>query len=302
MEDQTWRRIIAGSIIGAAIGLAGFFFALHGTQGMGVLIFFAVPATGGFVIGFFTRAAKAAGISACIALLLSLVLLIAMGKEGPLCALMALVLIAVPIAVGAALGVAVRALVSSYRRQNTTVGMFILLAPACLFLVKHIEQPRLERTRTEVVTNSILVPDSVESTWADIQSIDSLHGRKPWLMYAGLPIPQRCTLEGRGIGAHRTCYFDKGYIEETVTEWEPPDKLGMVVDRTHMPGRHWMGFESASYQLQAEGGGTRLTRTTVITSRLYPAWYWRRLERWGVSSEHVYILNDVAGRKPASAQ
>jgi hypothetical protein len=36
-----------------------------------------------------------------------------------------------------------------------------------------------------------------------------------------------------------------------------------------------------------------LTRTTVISSHLQPSWYWRPLERFGVESEHNYILQDV---------
>ena len=73
------------------------------------------------------------------------------------------------------------------------------------------------------------------------------------LMYIGLPIPQRCVMNGRGVVAKRTCYFNAGYIEETVTEWSPPYRLGLSIHRTHMPGRRWLGFESAEYNLQGNG-------------------------------------------------
>lgn len=298
MEDRTlmYKRIAAGSIIGIAIGLAGFFFAQYGTRGMGGLLFFLVPGAGGFAVGFLSRRAKPAGIAALIALGGCLFLLIALGKEGPLCALMALVLIVVPMAGGAALGLAARVLINPGRAQNTTVGMFILVVPSLLFVAKQLEKPLLDRARIETVSTSIWVPDSPEHTWLEIQTIDSIHAAKPWLMYVGLPVPQRCTLERTSVGAHRTCYFDKGYIEETVTEWDPPRSMRLQIDRTHMPGRHWLGFENASYRLEPEGKGTRLTRTTVISSHLYPAWYWRPLERLGVKSEHQYLLEDVADR------
>jgi hypothetical protein len=297
LEDRELitKRIAAGSILGIAIGVAGFF-AQYGTRGMGVLLFFLVPGVGGFAAGFLGRGAKPAGMAALIALVGCLFLLIALGKEGLLCALMALALIAVPIAVGVALGVAVRVLIKPGRAQDTTVGMFILVTPALLFFAKQLEKPLLDRARIETVSTSVWVPDSPDHTWSKIQSIDSIHSNKPWLMYVGLPVPQRCTLEKTALGARRTCYFNKGYIEETVTEWNPPRSMGLRIDRTHMPGRHWMGFENARYRLDQEGKGTRLTRTTVISSHLYPAWYWRPLERWGVASEHKYILEDVANR------
>ena len=298
LEDRklTYKRIAAGSVIGIVIGLTGFFFAQVGVRGMGTLIFCFFPMTAGFAIGFLTRAAKAAGISALIALLGSLLALIAIGKEGPLCALMAFVFLAVTIGVGAALGVAVRTLVKTSRGQNTTMGAFILVAPGLLFVAKQLEKPLLDRARIETISTSVWVPNSLDQTWLEIQTIDSIHANKPWLMYVGLPIPQRCTLERPAVGARRTCYFDKGYIEETITEWNPPYSMGLRIDRTHMPGRHWLGFENAGYRLAPEGAGTRLTRTTVISSHLYPAWYWRPLERLGVQSEHKYLLEDVMNR------
>ncbi|HJY86995.1 MAG TPA: hypothetical protein VKE24_09180 [Candidatus Acidoferrales bacterium] len=298
MEDRTltYKRIAAGSVIGIAIGLVGFYFAETGTKGMGALIFCLFPMTAGFAIGFLARAAKAASASALIALLGSLVLLIAFGKEGPLCALMAFVFLLVTIGIGVLLGIAARVLVKSGRAQNTTAGMFVLVAPVLLFWAKQLEKPLLDRARMETVSTSIWVPDSPDRTWLEIQSIDSIHGAKPWLMYVGLPVPQRCSLEKASVGARRTCYFDKGYIEETVVKWDPPHFMSLQIDRTHMPGRHWLGFEGASYILEPEGKGTRLTRTTVISSHLYPAWYWRPLERLGVKSEHQYLLQDVANR------
>jgi len=61
-----------------------------------------------------------------------------------------------------------------------------------------------------------------------------------------------------------------------------------------MPGRHWLGFESAEYRLQQNGQVTMLTRTTTIFSHLHPAWY--HFERVGVESEHNYILQDIVRR------
>jgi hypothetical protein len=252
--------------------------------------------TAGFAIGFVVRAAKAASVSALISLVGSLFFLIAFGKEGPLCALMAFVFLAVTIGIGVLLGISLRVLVKSARAQNTTVGMFVLVAPMLLFWAKQLERPLLDRARIETISSSIWVSDSPEHTWSEVQSIDSIHAAKPWLMYVGLPVPQRCSLEKASVGARRTCYFDKGYIEERVTEWDPPRFMHLQIDRTHMPGRHWLSFENASYRLEPEGKGTRLTRTTVISSHLYPAWYWRPLERLGVKSEHQYLLEDVASR------
>src|SRR5258708_16036547 len=106
---------------------------------MGALIFCLFPMTAGFAIGFVTRGAKAAGVSALIALLGSLLLLIAAGKEGPLCALMAFVFLAVTIGLGALLGVAARTMVKPGPTQNTPAVMFILVPPPFLFFSNPLE-------------------------------------------------------------------------------------------------------------------------------------------------------------------
>jgi hypothetical protein len=152
----------------------------------------------------------------------------------------------------------------------------------------------LQGARVEVIQSAVEVAGRPDGVWPRILSIDSIQGSKPFLMYIGLPIPQRCVMQGWGIGAKRTCFFNVGYIEETVTGWNPPYRLGLSIDRTHMPGRHWLGFENAEYRLEPRGQITLLTRTTTISSHLHPSWYWRVFERLGVESEHNYILQDVA--------
>jgi len=168
--------------------------------------------------------------------------------------------------------------------------------PLLVFVGHRVELSTLVHPRQEAVTSSIWLPAEPSQVWSALRSFDSLTAQKPALMYVGLPIPVRCTMQGDGLGARRVCYFDRGYIEETVIEWSPPTRMRLSIDRTNLPGRHWLGFEDAEYDLQSDSGGTILTRRTTIISNLYPAWYWRPFERWGVASEHDYILNDVALR------
>jgi len=72
--------------------------------------------------------------------------------------------------------------------------------------------------------------------------------------------------------------------------------MRLLIDRTNLPGRHWLGFEDAAYDLVQDNPGMILTRRTKIISTLYPAFYWRAFERWGVKSEHEYVLADLARR------
>lgn len=264
---------------------------------MGSVLFLLVPIMAGFSIAMVSRKPNSTAAAALLSVVGSLILLIALGKEGPLCAVLAFPIIFAGLFIGIGIGVLLRWLfVNRSRHQTPTVGMFLFMVPVLILAGERIETPTLVRPRTEVIQTTVEVHDSPDRVWRNILSIDNIQASKPILMYVGLPIPQRCTIEGQGVGAKRTCYFNAGYIAETVTGWNPPYYLGLSIDRTHMPGRHWLGFESAEYRLESQGSNTLLTRRTTVVSYLHPTWYWRSFERLGVESEHAYILKDVVLR------
>jgi hypothetical protein len=230
-----------------------------------------------------------------------------MKMETPVCALMAFPLLFVGLLGGVGLGYVIGYLFRKLRGRSvgsdaTFTSIILLAMPLLIFAGHRFEVSNPIQARRQTVISTIRIFGEPSQVWTELQSFDSLAGDRPFLMYVGLPIPVRCVLEGTGRGAKRTCYFDHGYIQETAVEWSPPNMMLLSIDRTNMPGRHWLNFENARYDLQREGGETVLTRSTTIVSYLYPAWYWGPLERWGVQSEHGYIFSDLARRSlpPAS--
>jgi len=290
------KGVCVGTLTGVCFGLGGFFLSgIPNTQGMGMVMFWLTPMLAGFAISLVTPRPNTMPAAMLLSALVSLVILVALGKEGPLCAVLAFPLLAAGLALGAVCGNLFRKYVmAGVRNQSMTMMLFFLTAPAFILAGHRAEYRELGVPREEIVTSSVTIAASPDEIWPHILSIDSIAVAKPLLMYIGLPIPVSCELVGSGVGAKRTCYFEKGSIEETITEWSPPYAMGLSIDRTNMPGRHWLGFENAQYQLRREGSATRLIRTTTIVSHLHPIWYWRYFERLGVSSEHEYILNDVA--------
>jgi hypothetical protein len=120
-------------------------------------------------------------------------------------------------------------------------------------------------------------------------------------MRIGLPVPVSCSIDKEEVGGTRRCNFEKGYIEERITEWNPPHSMKLEITSWDVPGRPWLDFKDARYQFHRENGYTVMTRTTTIASRLSPAWYWRGLERLGVETEHQYLFeavtNNLNGRR-----
>jgi hypothetical protein len=149
---------------------------------------------------------------------------------------------------------------------------------------------------SQVVVTSVLVPATPADAWEALKSFDSLHGPLPPLLGLGLPVPERCTLEKDAVGAKRVCIFDTGTIEQRVVAWDPPRRMQLAVVEVDLPGRRWFGFTEASYDLEAQEGGTLVTRSTTATSELRPGWLWGPLVRLGVEQEHRYLLAELTRR------
>lgn len=292
--------MLVGGLVGIVFGLGGFLLSEnHRTNAMGPVVFLLVPLAAGFAITMVTEGAQRISAAALLATLGSLGLLIAMKMETPVCALLALPLLFAGLLTGVGLGY----LFQWARRKSGGNGVvfpsIVLLSMPLVIVAGHrVELSTLVHPRTEVVSSTVRIAAPADQVWTDLQAFDTVIAEKPLLMHIGLPVPMRCVEIGTGVGAKRTCYFDRGSIEETITEWSPPTRMRLSIDRTNMPGRHWLSFEDAEYTLRPEGGITTVTRTTTILSNLYPAWYWRPFERRGVSDEHEYIFGDLARRLP----
>lgn len=126
-----------------------------------------------------------------------------------LCAVLAFPIIVAGVVIGAGIGVLVRKLfVDRSENQTATIGILLLVGPTLILAGERFERPILQHPRTGVIQTTVEVNDPPERVWGRILSIDNVQASKPILMYIGLPIPQRCTTQGHGIGAKRTCYFN----------------------------------------------------------------------------------------------
>ncbi|MGB2590021.1 MAG: SRPBCC family protein [Candidatus Acidiferrum sp.] len=289
---------LVGVGVGIVYGLLGFFVVrVLETPRMGGIMFLLLPLVIGATIAMVTPR-PIAGISilaGALALAICLISLVSIHAEGILCALLAFPLVFLSLLLGVGIGLLLRSFVREMRSISTNYLVFLAM-PVLVLGGEGLQRRAFPQPRIQTIATSIRLQATPDQVWSNIQSLDSLSGEKPFLMHVGLPIPQKCVLQGKAVGSKRTCYFDQGSIEETILAWDPPRRMLLSIDRTNMPGRHWLEFEGAEYDLRAEGDGTIVTRTTTIRSNLSPAWYWGRLESWGVESEHEYLFRDLALR------
>jgi len=235
--------------------------------------------------------------SLSIALILCTAILVATGMEGWVCVLMSAPLIAVGLAIGAMFGYLIRRYVidkSSVPRVMSVLLISVL--PVFLMGANSLEEPSRRIPRAETFTSVLVLNAPPEKVWNAIKTMDRVNGHKGFLMRIGLPVPVSCSIDKEAVGGLRTCYFESGYIQERITEWNPPRSMKLEITSWDVPGRPWLDFKDAGYEFVEENGQTTMTRTTTIISRLQPVWYWRRFERIGVETEHQYLFESVKKR------
>ena len=262
----------------------------------GITLFVVLPALAGIIAGATTPTVSTGLLAVLGGFVFCVASLLIFSFEGVLCIWLAFPLIAT-LGVG---GVFVGRYVNKLRgRSNGAVALLLsLLIVGCSTLLEGSSLGEVH-----VVETIQDMPGEPQRTWETMVAIDEITGKKPLLLQLGLPVPQYCTIDGSGVGAIRTCYFDQGYIKERISVWDPPHRLVMSIVDVTLPGRDWLQFIDASYELDAVGENeTRIRRTTKIGSVLRPRVYWKRLEAIAIQAEHEYLFNGIVeklGGNPA---
>jgi hypothetical protein len=289
--------LLAGIGTAFAFGMGGFILVNDVTGSMGAVLFLLLPFATGFATALVARRRNLVIASLIIGSILCSAILLLTNREGWVCVLMSAPLIAFGLTFGALIGILVRRhFIDKSSRPRVINLLVLLILPLFLMGANSLEKPSRRTTRAETFTSVLVVDASPEEVWKSIKTMDRVNAHKGFLMRIGLPVPVSCKVDKEAVGGTRTCYFESGYIEERITEWKPPTSMKLEITSWDVPGRPWLDFKDASYEIHQEKGRTVMTRTSTIISRLLPAWYWRKFEKIGVETEHAYLFEAVKNR------
>ncbi len=300
-HEEDFANLILGLAVGigtaVVFGLGGYFLISDRETGsMGAVLFFLLPLATGLATGLVARRLNILFVSLIVGFLICCAVLLATKEEGFVCVLMSAPIIIVGLGIGALLGILIRYLINKSTQSRALSLLVLFILPFFLMGANSIEKPSRRTPRHETFTSVLVIDAAPEKVWNSIKTMDRVTAHKGFLMRIGLPVPVSCKVDKEAVGGTRTCYFESGYIEERITEWEPPRSMKLEITAWDVPGRPWLDFKDASYEIHEENGLTVMTRTSTIASRLLPASYWRRFERIGVETEHEYLFEAVRNR------
>lgn len=294
-EPTIYPGIIIGTLVSVIISVGGYLMVRNNQTEFGSVMFILVPFVSGFAVAAITRKTKRIAASCLMGGIITLGILFFTSWEGYLCILMSLPLLAGGIALGAAIGYLTIGKRLDKKASSIQISIVILaLSPFFIGAADRFEKPYRHALQTETFTSQIDIDAPINVVWASMLAIPRISGPKPFLLRVGLPVPLYCTFSNEGLGGERVCYFDSGIISQRISEWNAPTELAVTISESTLPGRHWLSFSGAGYRLEPNAkGGTTLYRYSSIGTRLYPRLYWRQFERWGVTSEHEYVLQNI---------
>lgn len=290
-------RVVVSVVAFAALSIAAFLLAQHGTYGW--TLFVMLPLVAG-MLGSFIFRPKTIGKAANLGVVIGAVgctLFLLSGLEGFICVIMALPVV-VPLTIGGSL-LAYWGSTLSRPKQPAAV---CLLLPVNMFFDVSATPP------TYSVSTQIVVNVAPERVWKYVVAFPDIPAQPDWLLRTGIAFPMRTRIEGTGVGAPRDCDLSTGTVKEHVVVWDEPRLLRFVVTETPTAMRetglygpispkHLNGYyisKAGQFTLTPLAGGrTLVTGTSWYQHGLWPAEYWRWWSDEVVHHIHKRVLEHI---------
>lgn len=302
----------------AAIVLLGFgavHLTVFGLESYGLALFFATPLMMGLVIGWWTRRSVALSTfwPAIVSLFLALaglgVLLLAVGHEGAICLVLAVVPASAAGLVGVVLGYAFG---QGRGARPSAAAMFLFPVLPALTVVPgtHVLEswsdaaPQIRAVRT-----TMLIDAPIERVWDTVIAFPRISAAPDWISRIGVAYPIEARIEGEGVGAVRHCVFSTGSFIEPITRWEPPHLLAFDVETCPPPMKelsfhehvnaphlngHFISHRGQFRLVERPDGAVLLEGTTWYSHDVAPGWYWGPISDHLIHRIHRRVLSHIA--------
>jgi uncharacterized membrane protein YhaH (DUF805 family) len=296
--------LVAGTLVGVALGLAfaGFILLIDREYIAG--LFFGAPFTVGAVSGFVTTrrgVTRNVHLFLMTGLIVTLggLLAVATGQEGLVCIAMALPILLTAAFLGSLLGKALAICES----LGLAAAVPILLVPAAAGL-----GPVSTGKALHEVRSSVEITASPDEVWPHVIAFRAIPEPDDFVFRLGIAYPRHASISGTGVGAIRLCVFSTGAFVEPITAWEPSRRLAFDVTFSPPPLRELSPFPNVAPPhldnylrskrgefrlIPLDGGHTRLEGSTWYQIEMAPEGYWQLYADSVIRRVHRRVLEHI---------
>lgn len=288
------------------IVLAWFFLIENGEYG--VTLFFTIPISIGFAIGytkFFNdysiRKVLMTILKIVIGLVILSLILIAFGLEGAICIIMAIPFIAFAMLIGFMIGAVIGAL--DERRYTGSVLIFLLFINPASYIFDTYAKPIQDTVTTEIIINS-----SREKVWKLLSTKILFNDPEYILFEKGVSYPKSIELMNKNGKMMYQCHTNNDKINLNIDEFVKNEKVKFSLLNQTVPmkemtpyeeidAKHLHNYFIVDYgQISLEKineNKTKIIATTQYSYRIAPKWYWKKWSNYILDKMQYQVLNSI---------
>lgn len=283
--------------------IAAPFFALSGAYG--VALFIAIPFSIGILIAFarafWGKATFGDILSVAVFPIVILLLgLLFIGKEGFICILMALPIAILPFLIGVWIG---------YKIQNRVWSKYLVVVIVLFCNISAHVFDRIDLSpETNEITTSIVVDSSPREVWKRITSPFIFGEAKNFFFRNGVSYPVSMQVVTKNGVHFLNCVYTNGTTSATIQELVenkemkfrfPTPQVTMketsfygAVEPKHIRGKIWASF--GAFRLVPSGeGNVEIIATTKYVNGLGPKFYWKLWSEYLIDEMHLHVLEKI---------
>ena len=293
-------RYILPAVVLSALVLAGLLAVAIYWSSYGWIMVFAVPFVGGIVLGYMTEVDHVVlWVVAIMVIFGAIGGLFTYNLAGLLCGAIAAMVIIVPMAVGASMGLLLRVYHQrrelKENRRRAAAGMLLatvglLWAEAQMPLPVMIEEVRTER---------ILAADAM-TAWDSLVFYEEVGAEPPRLAKIGIPYPLGTEGIVDEVGDTKRCLYEGGHLVKLITDFRPGERFAFdIIEQVGIEDRSVELIDGSFEFEEVAPGRTLVTLTTRYRPLLQARAAWRPFEYAVVHVLHDHVLDWMA-RKVAA--
>ncbi len=279
----------------------------------GAALFFAIPSTITFLIGYdrkYTDAPNSklkSGLYAFLkvnAIILMLSgLLIAIGLEGFICVIMAYPFLVIPMTISYMLGLFIANADKSTQRNSL---IFLVIFNPTTYIYDSYTVPIQEEVTSEVIINTYK-----DAIWNDLSTEITFTNTTNRLFKEGISYPKSIALKKKNNELNYNCITNNDTIVLEITEFKNNKSITFKPKEQTIPMRELSPYNSIDAKhlhnyffvhfgkIQLEDIGNNLTKIKATTSYSYkiaPKWYWKLWSNYIIDQMQLHVLNSIKSK------